>query len=810
MANPQIRTLIAERNEQEDIAELEASLEEASARLSAAFESQQWGLACSALQDIADDLESIRDMDAIIDLSGIVLHHAAEFQRADPEHWAWFLNLVGIAHSHRSELPQSQSAFEDMLRLGRQLKDNSIISTALQNLGVTWHKIGDQTRAKRYYSRSLRLKTTIGDHSGLAEVQNNLAEIAIEEGSYREAEGLLSASLEAKKRMRDAYGLIAAYGTFGNLAVAEVNYAEAQEYFSMALKQARKCGDAEDVASASLSLGNVLMELGKDKQAFRRYQEGLEIAKLTGEMQAEEMLERALAVGFTKVGNEEEARKHFLRLANLDRRLGKRFDEAMAYRDAAVVSTSSGDHEMAVNLYRKAAVRFGSAQDPGWQAQTLVEMASALASLGAESKAKSAIRKAICLLEPHKLYDQLAEVYRNGVQVFLQLGRMDWAKSLFAKEREFLVSRQEQETLARRLSEMGAVYIDRNMPGRAIVLLSEAVSVYKQLGSASLEALTRMDLAIALAHNGKVDEARKMHEGLVEDARSMRDRALESQALSNLSELLRWQGELDGAVHMATRALDLARRMHDALGMAISLNNLGLAYQDKGNVEQAQACFEQSLASALESGEESTQARVLRSLGNLAMESDRYKIALRHYDRAVEVLQASDPALLPLLLSDRLACLLALGEEDKASTAAPQAIDAAEKVSDYLTAGTVAGQVAVANLDQGDVRNAAEALFATVTYAIARSRRAGYQALVRLAALVGMPDSIPYDRTALHEAFLKRVERLSPQSATTLGEVLNVASKAVADRISSCRDSEEKQVFTKWPILREMIRSPIE
>lgn len=85
----------------------------------------------------------------------------------------------------------------------------------------------------------------------------------------------------------------------------------------------------------------------------------------------------------------------------------------------------------------------------------------------------------------------------------------------------------------------------------------------------------------------------------------------------------------------------LNRELHDLAGLALGLNNLGLALEQSGDTERARRTFEESFESASEAHDEAAVARALSSMGTMAFERGDYSEAEELYTRAVSRAQSS-------------------------------------------------------------------------------------------------------------------------------------------------------------------------
>ena len=92
---------------------------------------------------------------------------------------------------------------------------------------------------------------------------------------------------------------------------------------------------------------------------------------------------------------------------------------------------------------------------------------------------------------------------------------------------------------------------------------------------------------------------------------------------ANLGELLRLQGDLEGAVKHGERAVELDP------GMSGALSNLGIAYYDREDYEQARQCHTRALAL------DASLPHSLNNMGSIMRAEDNLPKAIEYYNRAI-------------------------------------------------------------------------------------------------------------------------------------------------------------------------------
>jgi tetratricopeptide (TPR) repeat protein len=183
--------------------------------------------------------------------------------------------------------------------------------------------------------------------------------------------------------------------------------------------------------------------------------------------------------------------------------------------------------------------------------------------------------------------------------------------------------------------------------------------------------------------------------------------------------------------------------------------------------------FGESAKLARQVSDADAEARALSSLGSIEYERQRYDKALSFYDRALRVLGSEETRLTAQVLTNRLAALIALGRGDEASDTATKVFAVSEKVHDFESIGNVTWQVASANLQDGSLASAADALVVGFAYALLRGKRHAVANLSTWIPLLTGVGEAPYDRHALLSELTRALRRRMPNIAKDVRELLD-------------------------------------
>ncbi|MGH9761753.1 MAG: tetratricopeptide repeat protein, partial [Blastocatellia bacterium] len=181
---------------------------------------------------------------------------------------------------------------------------------------------------------------------------------------------------------------------------------------------------------------------------------------------------------------------------------------------------------------------------------------------------------------------------------------MEWKAESFAKA---LIEYRNARSYWRRL---------RDVSGQALAALGEANVLFEL--SENKEAATAFRLALHLSDIS-------------------RDVRLQIEALNGLSRVLIDLSEFSASLGYSTRARELSLKAGDRLGLAESLDNIGLQYYETGNMRDALPTLGEALTAFKETGSRQGQAEALAYLGYTHQDLGDSKQALDDFQNSLSL-----------------------------------------------------------------------------------------------------------------------------------------------------------------------------
>ena len=202
------------------------------------------------------------------------------------------------------------------------------------------------------------------------------------------------------------------------------------------------------------------------------------------------------------------------------------------------------------------------------------------------------------------------------------------------------------------LSATGLMLVVDGDKGRAQQLLEQSLPLFRQAGNKLDVAMVLGNLGHLLALRGRYAEASQLLEDSRALLRDIRDsdyprnqRLLELMVASEvpnfLGQVRLGQGDHDSAAGLFTEGLTAARRLSDRPSILISLYDLALSAQARGDLTGAIGHLTEGLSLAVEAGDQSSAAYYLEALAEVASRADNPRRAVRLLAAAAALLEAN-------------------------------------------------------------------------------------------------------------------------------------------------------------------------
>jgi len=232
-----------------------------------------------------------------------------------------------------------------------------------------------------------------------------------------------------------------------------------------------------------------------------------------------------------------------------------------------------------------------------------------------------------------------------GLSEFLYL-RAHWADWEAAAEIGLKASQlsRDMQSEAWTLASLGTVNWCSRRFERGLVHLHRSRELFRELGDQAGEAYVLAMLGNTYAIVDQFDEARETLDAALALSREIVDQWCEGLALLGLGNLARRQERLEMAVEYVTQSLIVRRTIGDHWGEAFSLQVLGEMYQYLGNHALAIEHLNASLALRRDVGDRGGTATTLAVLGDAYFSTGQLDLAEAAWQEALETLEQINAA----------------------------------------------------------------------------------------------------------------------------------------------------------------------
>jgi tetratricopeptide (TPR) repeat protein len=198
------------------------------------------------------------------------------------------------------------------------------------------------------------------------------------------------------------------------------------------------------------------------------------------------------------------------------------------------------------------------------------------------------------------------------------------------------------------------------------------------------------------------DDMLSVSEAALAAARAAENRPAEGRALNNLGNAYKELGQLEEAVASYDQYLASCRETGDRNGEGLTLSNLGDAYEDLGRSEEAVVCYLDALAICRKTGQRVSEGVVLSNLGSAYQGLGRLEEAVTCYMDALAIRRETGDRYREGLTLDNLGIAYAkLGQLNQAASSWQDAAQAMRDVGDYEEAARLDQRAADARSRSG-------------------------------------------------------------------------------------------------------------
>ncbi len=192
------------------------------------------------------------------------------------------LNNLGIISHNMGNTAEAIDYWHKSLAIAEEMNNQEGIAALSNSIGTVYHRQGYIETATEYYLKNIQIKEDLNDFKGLSIGYNNLGLMYQEEDDYDQAIIYFNKGLNAAKEINYEKGLAYNYSSIGLVFNHEKKYDEAFEAFFKTLEIVEKIGLNEMLSNVYYNLGRIRFEQGKTSKAYPYALKNFKVSKDLG------------------------------------------------------------------------------------------------------------------------------------------------------------------------------------------------------------------------------------------------------------------------------------------------------------------------------------------------------------------------------------------------------------------------------------------------------------------------------------------------------------------------------------------------
>lgn len=236
---------------------------------------EQAKYAIECLERISETIAS-GDLEVALKYSKSFLGRLATMDLAEkPRILGNLFSLMGTTYLELNRLTLAVIHHRKDLDIAERYGFADAVSRALQNLGLTYERMGDYLQAIHAWERRLADITAAAEQCKL---WDDIGRCHFQLGNYDTAIEFCTKAFQTAKECHDHERMLSSQFTLGHAFCRKREFAAAVPYFEGYLELSRSVKDAEAEANALTDLGNVFLELGDVAKSIAYQQQAMALS----------------------------------------------------------------------------------------------------------------------------------------------------------------------------------------------------------------------------------------------------------------------------------------------------------------------------------------------------------------------------------------------------------------------------------------------------------------------------------------------------------------------------------------------------
>jgi tetratricopeptide (TPR) repeat protein len=242
---------------------------------------------------------------------------------ADQKEEARFLNEIGMVYSDLGDNSLALEYYQQALVLSirRAVEDRGGEATTLNNIGSVYSDLGENGKALEYYEQALSIRRAVGDRGSEASTLSNIGHVYSDLGEPDKALEYYEQALSIRRAVEDRGGEASTLSNIGRVYSDLGENRKALEYFNQALPLRRVVGDRRGEATTLNNIGRVYSDLGEPDKALEYYEQALLIQRAVNDRRGEAVTSYNIASIYYGQGQLAQAIEYLTHCIELDKQV---------------------------------------------------------------------------------------------------------------------------------------------------------------------------------------------------------------------------------------------------------------------------------------------------------------------------------------------------------------------------------------------------------------------------------------------------------------------------------------------------------
>ena len=468
--------------------------------------------------------------------------------------------LQGRAAFGLRDIDLAQKAFEDALRLARELRDPALVADILSQSGYLHFSIRQLDAAEKMYQEALEYyRHLTASHldtgrRGMAGQLSNLGHVAYARSDFKLAETYHRQAIDTYAALSDKEHIAGQWGYLGHIYFATRDYEKAINAYEQAAAHDERAGNPMMAAQRYANMGHTMYAQREPEKALRFFETALERYKSQGNAGGQAAQYSNLGLVKGDQGEFDGAVDCFERARGIYEELGDWINTVIQIIRLGHVRRGQNDLKAAKAHYQDAMQRYHDLNYSLGEGDIAMELGQVNVSLSEWEEADEHFQQA------RKIYDTLGHTEKEAMCLVLS-----------AQLRKV-----------------------RGNTAAALSMLKDAAALYGKLDNVLGAANVSFQIGLMNFDQQRYDEAEHHFREALSTFREKADKEGEANVLANLGTLHFQTRALDQAGEELQGALVLLRQMQHPIGMAGVLTNLSFVHEAQQDYRAAYDCLREA------------------------------------------------------------------------------------------------------------------------------------------------------------------------------------------------------------------------